>query len=262
MNKFNYDIELIENYLDNSLDEKEKSRVDDLLRTDKKFRELFTDMETLMQGIRRSAESSTLEEKLERLRESMEDEEGEEDEEEYNSSGKQIFIFYWSTYKRAIAAAITLIIVATAVWMNVDSVRTPQELYAEFYSPFDVVPPATRGDSEIQNAKQRAFQAYDGKNYSEAIVEFEKILEQESNEALMLYLGNAYMMENNFEKAKEMFKEIIDQKAALITHAKWYLSLCYLKEGNKVEASKYLKDVKESSLDNRTKAVEILDELH
>jgi len=64
-------IDLIERYLYDDLTQEELEEFNDLLRQDTEFNKLFYEMDHLLDGIRRSAKKTTVEEKLARLEEAL-----------------------------------------------------------------------------------------------------------------------------------------------------------------------------------------------
>ena len=64
-------IDLIERYLYDDLTQEELDRFNDLLSQDAEFNKLFYEMDHLLDGIRRSAKKTTVEEKLARLEEAL-----------------------------------------------------------------------------------------------------------------------------------------------------------------------------------------------
>jgi tetratricopeptide (TPR) repeat protein len=69
--------------------------------------------------------------------------------------------------------------------------------------------------------------------YEEANGYFKLAIEHESDDAIAhLCLGNAYLATGDQASAEETFNHIIDDHGGdLLTHAKWYLALSYLKQG-------------------------------
>ncbi|MCK5206715.1 MAG: hypothetical protein KAQ79_01800, partial [Cyclobacteriaceae bacterium] len=88
MNKRNLHIDLIEKYLDGNLDIKEVELFQKTLENDEEFVRELNDMELLIDGIKKTASLTTLEEKLERFETSMKLMENEDDE---KANSKTIF---------------------------------------------------------------------------------------------------------------------------------------------------------------------------
>mgnify|MGYP001553167931 CR=1 FL=1 len=98
-------IDLIERYLYDDLTQEELEEFNDLLRQDAEFNKLFYEMDHLLDGIRRSAKKTTVEEKLARLEEALplskvSDERIDHTEEiSFNRFKKNYCIFFCSSYE-------------------------------------------------------------------------------------------------------------------------------------------------------------------
>jgi tetratricopeptide (TPR) repeat protein len=71
MKNFDEHIDLIERYLYDDLTQEELEEFNGLLQKDSEFNKLFYEMDNLLEGIRRSAKHTTVEEKLARLEEAL-----------------------------------------------------------------------------------------------------------------------------------------------------------------------------------------------
>jgi tetratricopeptide (TPR) repeat protein len=71
MKNFDEHIDLIERYLYDDLTQEELEEFNGLLQKDSEFNKLFYEMDNLLEGIRRSAKQTTVEEKLARLEEAL-----------------------------------------------------------------------------------------------------------------------------------------------------------------------------------------------
>lgn len=250
-------IELIEKYLDDRLDEKELSEFNNLLNTDPEFNQLFFDMDLLVQGIRKSARKTSVEEKLDRLEQILPVNKS------VNETQETIIRRFWNgalEYKYAIAAVFTLLVVA-AVVVNRSSHKTmdPSALMAQYFVPYENVGNGiVRGNNNVQQLQQ-ALMAYDRGNYRKTIELFESIpVTDENSIQIWMYGGNAYLATGNIKKAEESFKNIIEKNTGFVIQAKWYLSLSYLKEGNTANARKLLDEIKAAGKYKSEEAGEIL----
>jgi len=134
MNNKNTDIDKIDRYIQGLSSDKEKSEIQKRMAEDKEFRNLFDDIEIMTEGFRRSGASSTLEEKLELLEKTL-NEEDEDNPEEEEKDPKIIIFWYQQPFVRAIAAGIALVAVAWFALGPLGSVSN-QELFAENFSPY------------------------------------------------------------------------------------------------------------------------------
>ena len=85
--------------------------------------------------------------------------------------------------------------------------------------------------------KQKGYQAYDNGRYEEAISLFQNTLKENDDPVVELCQGNAYLSIGQADKAELVFRNILDDHEDLVTQAKWYLILSYLKQ-NKLERAK------------------------
>jgi tetratricopeptide (TPR) repeat protein len=154
-------------------------------------------------------------------------------------------------YRSAIAAAFSLLIVATIILLNINSNGSPEAIFADHYVPFEnqgshiVRGNNEKGENADQMMIREALLKYDNGDYLGAAEIFDRIEVTDSNKyQVWLYGGNAYLHEGQVEKAKLMFQSIIDEDAGYVIQAKWYLSLCHIKNGDIEQAKPLLEDIK------------------
>ncbi len=255
-----HDIELIEKFLDGKMTAKEKLLFEEKQAQNEEFKTLLTDMDMLLEGVKRSAAKTTKEEKLERLKffsEIMEMEAHAAEEEK--SDSKKIIPFYQKPWVLAAAASIALLVTVSVVWMQG---RPPQHerLYAAYFQPFDSPGSGlTRGSSE-ENIKTKAYDAYDNGRYGEAIPLFNEVLKQVDDPISHLCLGNAQLEDGQFREAEKTFNHMLKEHSDLVTQAKWYLALTYLKQAKMERAKATLWEISKSSTYGE-KANKLLNEL-
>ncbi|MGB0524094.1 MAG: tetratricopeptide repeat protein, partial [Flammeovirgaceae bacterium] len=128
----------------------------------------------------------------------------------------------------------------------------------------------TRGDhSDVKAAEE----AYNEGNYQQAISLFSKALEKPiepnpegkkifTKEMIQLYLGNAYMNVQQYDKAETSFKAVVNvEDTTFKQDAIWYLGLTYLKMKNKSEARIWLEKTAKGKSIYARDAQAILEEL-
>jgi tetratricopeptide (TPR) repeat protein len=170
-------------------------------------------------------------------------------------------------YRLAIAAAFTLLVVATIVLFNSVNNGSPTKLFTAYYEPFESQSIVLRGekDKEVDPQKKLfndALTAYEKGDFTTAIEIFESISYEEENKiTIWMYKGNAYLHEGQIEKAKVLFNNIIQENEGLELQAKWYLSLCYIKNGEFEKAKPLLEDLKEIGGYKHYEADKILSDL-
>jgi tetratricopeptide (TPR) repeat protein len=165
-------------------------------------------------------------------------------------------------WMKAAAVVIFIVGVSTLFFLNHNSMRSGDELFAEYYAkmPADF---ATRSALPENDAFLSAIQMYNANMYSEAIIEFNKILQKDpTNNAARLFLGICYAETKQFKVAASQFKNIIENKDPIFEeHASWYLSLCYIKTQNTEAARKSLSGLVNSQSFYKGKASQLLKEL-
>ena len=163
---------------------------------------------------------------------------------------------YWKPIAIAAAALIAVLMV-----FLLNRAETPAQLYAQNFEPYpNVFEPTQRGDNTIDK-RAKAFAAYEQKNYAEASVLFNELLLEKKEAEILLLLGNANMVLNHDEEAKNNFLTLIRDFDALDEQAKWFLSLCYLKSGEREKAKLIWEELGDPKVTYSDKAKRLLEEV-
>jgi|LZCG01.1.fsa_nt_gb tetratricopeptide (TPR) repeat protein len=211
--------QLIDKYFSNSLSEKEKIRLDKMLRDDTEFRKEF-DFEKQIRNVITDKDLLEFREKIEAaLKE--------------KKRTRRTGLFSSGNIKYAAIFLLLVGIVGTSV---VFFPKRPanDKLFDRFYTSDNVSPLRTRISKDVADVNViEATMSFFSEDYYKAIGYFENILkEDESNIAVRFYLGISYVETGNYQQAIESFRYIIgDQDNLYIEHAGWYLGLSYLKKG-------------------------------
>lgn len=228
------DIKIIEKFLDGDMTREEKSAFEERCKSDTSFNRMLKEMNTLIEGIKNSASHTTFGEKVDRLK--LVEELHRIEMLKEMASPVKIIPLYQKTW--AIATAASLILAAALTFYFVRE-RTPhnEKLYISYFEVFDSPGNGlTRGSNSV-TLKTQAYEAYDNGNYAEAAKLFEQILQEKEDPIVQLCLGNAYLSQNDPVRAEKVFNDMLDKHTELITQAKWYLALTYLRQ-NKIERTK------------------------
>ena len=136
-------------------------------------------------------------------------------------------------------------------------------IYEKYYSPYEVSGTYRSGNTEMDRLLFNAFDRYDEKDYEQALVLFEEVLQsREKDMAANLYSGITYMEEEKYQKAKTSFNKIISNNNNLfIEQAKWYLALCYLNTAKTDEARVILSEIIKEESYYKEMAVRVLKDL-
>jgi len=268
MNKRNLHIDLIEKYLNDDLDRLEVALFDETLENDEEFVRELNDMELLVAGIRKSAESTTLEEKLARFDSSIKIM---EENEELNNKAPFFDFEHIKKYSWAIAASITLILVTSVSLFNINPTPSHQKLYAEYYKPFENYGQKRAPENLTKDHWKEALYYYDNGMYQEALDRFDQIIVSDYKQLVnhpryslyKLYKGNTLMKLNQHRQAVTLFEGIINDDDGMIMQAKWYLSMCYLFEDNTEKLIPLLEEIARVEASSYSvKAKEILTQLY
>lgn len=261
MNKRKLHIDLIEKYLDNNLDVKEANFFIEKLEDDEEFVRALNDMELLIAGIKKAANQTTFDEKLERFETSMKPMENED---EGKTSSKTIFFDFnhIKKYSWAIAASITLMVTSITLF-NINTTPSHQKLYTAYYTPFENYGNKRSPEKAEQNHWKNALYYYDNENYKKALENFNNINTNKgaiNYPSFPLYKGNTLMMLDRHDEAKRIFLGMLEDDDGMIIQAKWFLSMCYLYENNTEKLIPLLKEISEIHASSKSKkAQEILD---
>lgn len=224
MENNNRDHDLILRYMDGSLTAGEQVEVEYRLKEDQSFQKTLNSHKQLIQGIR----FNHLKGKLEQLK-SLEA--------GLPAAGKEVS-FYRRQWMPLSAAAAVLISAALWFVMIQNNVPDANALYASYYEPFDSPGTGlTRSTDDEMTVKARAYQAYDDGRYGEASDLFREALREKDDPIMHLCLGNALLELDKPSEAEAVFKHILENHGDLVTQAKWYLALTYLRQG-KMELTK------------------------
>lgn len=244
-----YDIELVEKYFDRELTEEEDRLITQRLETDQEFKALFEQEKILIQSIR----LSELEQDLHRLKELEKNLSGDGQ----TGDGPSFHVKPWYY---AVAAAVALL-ATLSVW-QLPQRANPEQLFEAYFTPArNVYEPRVRGtDPAAQRAA--AFQAYEWGNYKLAVDQFTALLKEKQEPGMLLLNGNANLMLGNVQAAEENFLALIRDFNELDDAGRWYLGLCYLKDGETNRAKEVLGELAKGEGLYATKATELLEKVN
>ncbi|HBE39954.1 MAG TPA: hypothetical protein DDW27_01875 [Bacteroidales bacterium] len=152
-------------------------------------------------------------------------------------------------HKTLIRAAIFagLILCGSLALLNTRTM-TAEEIFDRYYKTYDVTTPI-RSVREAGNIDfSTALEYFNIKDYHNAAYYFNKVLSIDPRfmESVMM-IGVSRFEEENYPEAKLSFTRVIDDRDNLFFEdAHWYLSLCYLKTGERDKAKNSLVYIRES----------------
>lgn len=244
MEKFNKKYEQFEDYLNGTLSKEEQKKVEDLLQEDKDFAGDLENFKLLIDGIKYSGRNNLREKVLEW------DEEIADIEERDSGKVRKLKWYY-------LAASIAFFLIVSSVIIFTMETGN-DELYAEYYSPYDYISKATRGDEtdDIQISHW-----YDQAQYEKTITAISDISADNQTPEMKLALGNCYMQLSKYEEAIRIIKEVSDENLGNKIAADWYLSLCYLANEQPELAVAILKNISEIRSSYAARAQNLLNDL-
>lgn len=239
------DLELVEKFFDQELSREDTLHVEERIKSDPAFRALFDQERMLIKSIRLDG----LRNDLSRLKE-IDDRmfSGE------SSKSRIIPLTWW-------AAAAAIITIAVLAWWGLPEKENSDALFQAYFQPYpNIFEPTVRGESEL-TARQQAFQAYESGRYSDALTLFGSVPNAQNDPEILMLSGNAHLMLGNTSAAEDNFLTLINNFDELDLQAKWYLSLCYLKQGNGEKARTVLSELGQTEVSYAKKAKELLDKV-
>jgi tetratricopeptide (TPR) repeat protein len=146
----------------------------------------------------------------------------------------------------ALAASLALILGFSAIsFFRVDST---QKILEKYYQPYELTSTNRSGSSDLERTLRGALEYYQNRQYSEAVVLFEKVLKNDPNQmATQFYSGISYYEIAEYQKAGKSFSKVIEHNDNLyIKQARWYLGFCYLKTEEKEKAIRQFTEIAKS----------------
>ncbi len=177
---------------------------------------------------------------------------------EYHQSGGKVINFD-RRWMMGIAASILLLI---GYFVLNPSEPNLSDLYVSNADWTELPSFTVREDSK--NALNEAQVSFENKNFEEANAQFNKLLENGSNNPqILMYLGISYLELNDFENAITTFEGLQNGKSLDSNKALWYKALTYLKWNRKELAINTLNELlKDPSNYKHAEAQKIYNELN
>ena len=260
-------IDLIDRYLQDKLTTEDRIEFNKMLESDPSFEKYFFEMDQLVSGIRFSARTSTVDEKLEKLAESLPFLE-----QAYSLERKPSFILakfsekfnemidhlslQWSLSVRqtklAMSGAFVTVVSVITVFMNILMNPSPQAIFVSNFNPPSFTHFSTQRSAENESMTpeirrfEEAMLNYNSGNYQESEAILSTIPEEHMNLEMKLYKAIVFMRTENFNGAITLLNVVKDSEDTYyINQAKWYLALCRIRDKNYKEARQLLENVQE-----------------
>jgi hypothetical protein len=159
-------------------------------------------------------------------------------------------------------AATVVLLLGGVFYYLVNRSSQEDELFLRYYQPYpNVVASVNRGE-EAEDAKGKALQAYERGDYHSASQSLETLHSKlPTDVAIAFYLGQAYLGDNQTEKAEQSLQELAKSQNDFSLQAQWYLSLVYLKKHELQKARPLLENLRKQGGTYGAKAKALLSEI-
>ena len=220
MNIEEKDIDLIEQYLEGTLQGSDLEIFTHRVNEDQEFRSTLEEMETMVSGIRYSGRRK-IKQELAQLESSLPTVE--------MSSARVVPMHRRKWFA---AAASVLVIAMSAFWLLTQNQPDHQDLFNSYYTPYlNVVNPTLRAQQPDEiPMRDQAYQAYDRQEYQKAVDTFLSIPAGEQASEDQLYLGISYLSLQNTADARPILQKYVDEQEPFAVQAQWYLALTHVAE--------------------------------
>ena len=158
-----------------------------------------------------------------------------------------------SNRKRKLRQAVVLMIGISAIamllvkipWTGEQHREKPDSLYAQFYEPYLFATDYRDGSDYTMGLFQRAVNAYRNQNFIEAEILSDSLTAQDqTNPDYQLLSGQIKQASGKYDIAITRYLKLIPYGGSYAQHARWYLALIYLKQGNRIECNAQLDSLK------------------
>lgn len=244
------DIEVIEKYIDGELEGKELLDFEQLLSTNPGIKREY---ELSMEINNSIAEDDVMD-----LRETLDYMYTEE-----KAVQRIPTVFTKRKFYYAAASAALLIAAGGVATRLLNPSMDSESVFEKYYQPYEVTVTYRSGNTEVDRLLLNALEFYEEKDYDQALVLFEEILQNRKKDmAISLYSGISYMEEEKYQKATTSFNHIIsDNDNLFIEQAKWYLSMCYLKTEKTDKAKEVLHQIIDEESYYKEQALKVLKDI-
>ena len=241
------DIALLERYFDAELNEEEKNYFASRVEHDKDFNALVHREKIIIGAIRNQglldnlAYLKSIEEKIE-------------------GNHSIPFSSNFKTWHYYSAAAVIVLLIGVKFLFPIQQ-QSSEELFTSYFKAYpNMFEPILRG-TDVATQRTEAFQAYEQGNYEKASLLFTELLKEDKEPGILLLLSNSNLMRGQVAEAQKNLVTLIEESDELDIQAKWYLSLAYLKSGDKEKARKILRELGGTEISYASKAKELLEKV-
>ena len=243
--EYNYD-KWVEDYFEGNLDDKEKEKFDKELKTNPDLQEAYQ--------LQKNLGTLLVDDKLIQLKKTLDDI-------HKKSVNRSLTIKTFRPWIKWVAAILLIAVIAVWYFYNNSAKKITQPLFYEHFAPYNIA-----GDSNLYaNTKDTltynmGLEAYLKGNYKDSYDILDKIKHNNPENFHATFLSGICAIELDYLRvAEESFIHIIRSDIKnLWYHAKWYLSMVYLKKGEIKKVKNSLQDLVDKNTLYKDKALKIL----
>jgi tetratricopeptide (TPR) repeat protein len=161
-----------------------------------------------------------------------------------------------------ISAVAAIIILALGFWSIFGSNPTTDDLFAEYYKPYDVIDGQTRSYKQTNDKFIEIARLYENGQYNDAAQQLDEMIAKDNNSPkILLIYGITQIEQHKYQNAISSFNEIIKDDGEFSIEAKWYVALCYLKVKDTKKAKALMMELSKTPGFYMAKAQKILGEI-
>lgn len=249
MKNFQEKIDKIEGYLEGSLDQNGVKEVENALASDKEFQKTFESYKFLVDGIKFSGRKE-LHEKIKLWDNEISD--------DINLPTKNTKLKPFRWY--AVAASIVFFAIAGIV-ISVNLDRGYQGVVADYYKPYDIIPPTVRGENDTQDLLESIYTYYELGKYSKVIESINQLETEQQTDLIKFLLANSYQVAGDYDAAIQLFEKLSTSDTGFKSAAQWYMALCLLSKEEAEKAIPILEELSTSNTFHESDAKSLLEDI-
>ncbi|MGO3237425.1 MAG: tetratricopeptide repeat protein [Psychroflexus halocasei] len=226
---------LMESYLAGDLSVDEKKDFEERLKTDSDFKEAFENYQNVSHQLEHKFKKHSEREAVKKSIDRVADSYFEKKSSNENNQTKKSSFKPW----RIGVAAMILILVGIYAYQEFS---TP--VYSD-YNQYATISFQSRGE-ENKNLKE-AEEAFNSHQFAEAASYFETLVKENDNIEYKLYWAISLVETDEFEKADQLYLDILKSESVFVNEALWFGALSKLKQENNKATSQLLSQIPEES---------------